>query len=50
MRAGGGRGSGKVLPLAKVPPVLLSEAWNDYQALAATGTGFDPQWERKAEF
>jgi hypothetical protein len=50
MRTGGGRGGGKVVALAKVPPVLLSEAWNDYQALAATGTGFDPQWERKAAF
>src|SRR5262249_15039924 len=36
----------KTLPLAKVPPVLMSETWNDYHALAAAGTGFDPQWEK----
>ncbi len=38
------------IPLGQVPPVLLSEAWNDYHALAARGTGFDPDWEKKAQW
>ena len=37
-------------PLGQVPPVLLSEAWNDYHAVAARGTGFDPAWEKKASW
>ncbi len=35
------------VPLGEIPPVLLSECWNDLAALAAEGTGFDPEWERK---
>lgn len=34
------------VPLEKVPPVLLSECWNDYHDLAAKAK-FDPDWERK---
>ncbi|PDT33256.1 hypothetical protein CO671_25995 [Rhizobium sp. M10] len=34
-------------PLAKVPPVLLSETWNDLRAIADKGTGFDAAWEKK---
>lgn len=30
--------------LAEIPPVLLSEVWNDYQDIAAAGA-FDPHWE-----
>jgi hypothetical protein len=45
-----GRADGTALPLARVPPVLASEAWNDYHALAATGTSFDPLWQQKAKF
>jgi hypothetical protein len=45
-----GRADGTALPLARVPPVLASEAWNDYHALAAAGTSFDPLWQQKAKF
>ena len=34
------------LELDKVPPILLQEAWADYHAIAAAGTGFDPNWEK----
>jgi len=40
------RGRGTVLKLSDVPPVLLSECWNDYQAMAAKGA-YDESWERK---
>lgn len=36
------------VPLKAVPPVLLGEAWNDFHAMAAAGTGFDAEWEKKA--
>lgn len=35
------------LKLGKVPPVLLSECYNDVRDMAAEGTGFDPDWEKK---
>ena len=35
------------LPLKKIPPVLLSEIYGDVQSIAAEGSGFDPDWERK---
>jgi hypothetical protein len=37
------------LKLKEVPPVLLSECRNDFRALAAEGSGFDPEWEKKVE-
>ena len=37
------------VPLHKVPPMLLSEAWNDYHGVAETGT-FDPDWTQKRYF
>jgi hypothetical protein len=48
--SGQGRRANKTLPLPEVPPVLLSEAWGDLHAIAATGTGFDPEWEKKSYF
>lgn len=42
--SGGGSGG---LPLSKVPPVLLAEAYGDYHAVAAATQGFDPDWQRK---
>lgn len=36
--------------LASIPPILLSETWNDLYAIAATGAGFDPEWEKKAQW
>jgi HEAT repeat protein len=35
------------LPLGKVPPVLLSECYNDVKQIAAEGSGFDPKWREK---
>ena len=37
------------MALEEVPAVLLSECYNDLQAIAATGTGYDPEWEKKIE-
>lgn len=33
--------------LADVPRVLLDEAYADVRAMAADGTGYDPEWEKK---
>ncbi|MGI4943275.1 MAG: DUF4132 domain-containing protein [Janthinobacterium lividum] len=41
---------GDGIPLGKVPPVLLSEAWNDLHAIATAGTGHDADWEKKAQW
>ncbi|HXT91681.1 MAG TPA: DUF4132 domain-containing protein, partial [Trebonia sp.] len=38
------------LTLGDVPAVLISECWQDMRLLAAEGTGFDPEWEKKAEY
>jgi hypothetical protein len=35
------------LPLGEIPAVLLTECYNDLAAIAKTGTGFDPEWEKK---
>ena len=48
--AGQGRRVGKALRLAEVPPVLMSEAWGDLYAIAAAGSGYDPDWEKKRYF
>ncbi len=40
----------RLLPLQKVPPVLLAEAHADYLAVAQVGAGFDAQWEDKVRF
>jgi hypothetical protein len=37
------------LPLGQVPTVLLSESYNDLRAIAAEGTGFDPDWQSKTQ-
>ena len=36
------------IPLNKIPRVLLSECYNDMRLMAAEGTGFDPDWEKKS--
>jgi len=36
-----------MLVLGDVPKVLLSECWNDLRLMAAEGSGFDPDWEKK---
>jgi hypothetical protein len=38
------------LPLGKVPPVLLSECYNDVKQMAAEGSGFDPEWQKRSYF
>ncbi|MEL6198382.1 MAG: hypothetical protein AAFT19_11075, partial [Pseudomonadota bacterium] len=43
----GGRTAG--VPLSEVPPVLLSEAWCDYHAMAAQAS-FDAAWRKKCEW
>jgi HEAT repeat protein len=46
-----GRGwNRKPLELGKVPPVLLSECYNDLQELAGEGTGFNPDWQKKSYY
>jgi hypothetical protein len=38
------------LPLSKVPKVLLSECYNDLRLIAADGTGYDAEWQKKSEY
>jgi hypothetical protein len=40
---------GAKMSLGEVPPVLLSECWNDIRQIAAEGSGFDPEWEKKTQ-
>jgi len=35
------------IPLGEIPAVLLGECYNDLRTIAAVGTGFDPDWEKK---
>ena len=49
-QSGGYYSNSNSLPLGKVPPVLLSEVWNDLRSIAAQGTGYDPDWEKKSEY
>ena len=39
--------SGRQLALEEVPPVLLAESRQDYHDIAAKGSGFDPDWQKK---
>ncbi len=41
-----GRRGGTAIKLADVPPVLLSECWNDYRAMVAKAA-YDEKWEQK---
>ena len=43
----GGDQSIEQVPLGEIPSVLLSECWNDLSVMAADGSGFDPEWEKK---
>ena len=42
-------GQGK-MTLSEVPKVLLSECYNDLRLIAADGTGFDADWQKKSEY
>ena len=37
------------LPLGEIPPVLLTECWNDIRMAAADGTGFAEDWQKQTE-
>ncbi|UZN04246.1 DUF4132 domain-containing protein [Cellulomonas sp. S1-8] len=43
-------GRAEPLTLGDVPAVLVSECWHDLAQLAAQGTGFDPDWQKKTEY
>lgn len=47
-KGGGSYGAG--MKLGDVPAALLSESWNDFHEIAAAGTGYDADWERKGLF
>jgi hypothetical protein len=36
--------------LAKVAPVLLGEVWSDLHTIAAAGSGFDVDWQKKVGY
>jgi hypothetical protein len=38
------------LPLSRIPKVLLSECYNDLRLVAADGSGFDADWQKKSEY
>lgn len=38
------------MALNKVPKVLLSECFNDMRLIAADGSGFDADWQKKSEY
>lgn len=40
---------GAKMSLGEVPTVLLGECWNDMRQIAAEGSGFDPEWEKKTQ-
>jgi hypothetical protein len=42
-------GDGAKMSLSEVPPVLLSECWNDVRSIAAEGPGFDASWEKTTQ-
>lgn len=41
---------GSRVALAKVPKVLLSECYNDLRLIAAEGSGYDRDWQKKSEY
>ena len=38
------------LRLEAVPPVLLSECFGDFKAIAEAGSGHDPQWKKNIDY
>lgn len=40
------RQTGGYMMLGDIPPVLLSECWNDMKTAADSGSGFDPNWHK----
>lgn len=39
---------GTQVAFENVPDVLLAETWRDYHDMAEKGSGFDPDWQKKA--
>ncbi len=52
VRSSAGRRSvyGREMPLKDVPPVLLSEVWNDVHQIADAGIGFASDWREKVNW
>ncbi len=48
--AGDQRWQASQVALGKVPKILLSECYNDLRLIAADGSGFDPEWEKKSAY
>jgi hypothetical protein len=49
-RKGQRSGYGSQLALGDVPPVLLSEVWNDLHQIAAAGSGFAADWRSRVAY
>ena len=35
------------IPLSELPAVLLSQVWSELRTIAAQGSGYDPDWQKK---
>lgn len=46
----GAAGAARTMALSTVPAVLLSECHDDLRLIAAEGTGFDADWQKKSEY
>jgi hypothetical protein len=49
-RKGSRSGYGTQIALNEVPPVLLSEVWNDFHQIAAAGSGFAADWRNRVAY
>jgi hypothetical protein len=49
VRTGPEDGPPEAVALEELPPALVSACYNDLQAIAAAGTGFDPDWTSKTQ-
>ena len=49
-RKGQRTGYGTLIALKEVPPVLLSEVWNDLHQIAAAGSGFAADWRNRVAY
>lgn len=38
------------IELSKIPKILLSECYNDIRLIAASGSGYDAEWEKKSGY
>ena len=49
-RKGSRSGYGTQIALNEVPPVLLSEVWNDFHQIAGAGSGFAADWRNRVAY